>query len=383
LIAGETVSFDESFKVCGQCHGEKLRDWNVSFVDLDEVLKDGLVREVEHVRQDVRVVNLSLLNTGWYIKQLRDRTPRVDIRYTDTYIDSVLTDTQQVDILRRYWPHPKKVRVAGLEWELRDYSGYKVLRVQDIMVLKIIEWNHWKRPLHFAITIPTSNRLGLDPYTTMEGMVMTLHPEKNPPMDPDRGLDLLYHVFKLRGLTDPSVHKDINTERLMGNYRAVVAYLADDLKRSKRNDDLVQLLQWSAMHIPFSWETYYTSALDLQDLQRVDDAAVFMEKGALLMLASVGQDPNATYDNVVMMGDILFDRYKAVDRAENVYRKVISLRPRNADALYGLAACLQSAGHQDSALQVIEAYIARYGETPRMTQARQLLQKDLQQPAAP
>jgi NAD-dependent SIR2 family protein deacetylase len=29
LIAGETVSFDESFKVCGQCHGEKLRDWNI------------------------------------------------------------------------------------------------------------------------------------------------------------------------------------------------------------------------------------------------------------------------------------------------------------------------------------------------------------------
>ena len=27
LITGEHVSFDEAYRVCGQCHGEKLRDW--------------------------------------------------------------------------------------------------------------------------------------------------------------------------------------------------------------------------------------------------------------------------------------------------------------------------------------------------------------------
>jgi hypothetical protein len=28
LITGERVSFDEAYRVCGQCHGEKLRDWD-------------------------------------------------------------------------------------------------------------------------------------------------------------------------------------------------------------------------------------------------------------------------------------------------------------------------------------------------------------------
>ncbi|HWR50835.1 MAG TPA: hypothetical protein VN428_06990 [Bryobacteraceae bacterium] len=27
LASGERISFDESYKLCGQCHGEKLRDW--------------------------------------------------------------------------------------------------------------------------------------------------------------------------------------------------------------------------------------------------------------------------------------------------------------------------------------------------------------------
>jgi hypothetical protein len=27
LASGEPVKFEESYKLCGQCHGEKLRDW--------------------------------------------------------------------------------------------------------------------------------------------------------------------------------------------------------------------------------------------------------------------------------------------------------------------------------------------------------------------
>lgn len=29
LLDDSTIGFDEAYRVCGQCHGEKLRDWNV------------------------------------------------------------------------------------------------------------------------------------------------------------------------------------------------------------------------------------------------------------------------------------------------------------------------------------------------------------------
>jgi len=47
------------------------------------------VQEVNNVRKDIRVVNLSLLNTDWYIKQLRDIPPEIPIHLKDETIDKI------------------------------------------------------------------------------------------------------------------------------------------------------------------------------------------------------------------------------------------------------------------------------------------------------
>ncbi|MFA6110105.1 MAG: hypothetical protein WDA75_15160, partial [Candidatus Latescibacterota bacterium] len=340
------------------------------------------LQEVEGVRKDVRVVNLSLLNTNWYIKQLRDRQPKVDIRYTDSFIDSVLTDTQEVDVMRRYWPKPQTVNAAGLEWELPDLAGYQLLRVQDIMVLKIIDWNQWQRPIHFAITIPASGLLNLGEYLTMHGMVLTLGQTKDRPTDRDRVARLLYEGFRLRGLNDPAIHKDEETLRLLGNYRAIVNSLAGELKEHGDAEELSRLHRWSEAHLPRAWETAYSAALDLQAVGRIDEAAEYMEKAGQAMLERVGRDQHATYENLCSIADVLQGRYGAASRAEPLYRRIALLQPGRPEAPYGLAASLQALGRTEESLEVVEAYVARYGEQARMGEARRLLRQALGQSVA-
>ena len=52
------------------------------------------IQEVEKVRTDVRVVNLSLLNTPWYIEQLIDDDPKLNIKFTN---DILLNDIYQIE----------------------------------------------------------------------------------------------------------------------------------------------------------------------------------------------------------------------------------------------------------------------------------------------
>ncbi|MBN2780790.1 MAG: DUF2723 domain-containing protein, partial [Candidatus Marinimicrobia bacterium] len=62
------------------------------------------IQEVENFRRDVKVVNLSLLNTPWYIKQLKNIEPKLPLRWSD----------QQIDMIRPVPWKTQEVKVAGL-----------------------------------------------------------------------------------------------------------------------------------------------------------------------------------------------------------------------------------------------------------------------------
>ena len=200
---------------------------------------------VEKVRPDVRVVNLSLLNTDWYIKQLRDEEPRVPVTFSDRDIEMRLTARTDEALLLRYWPKNRrewKIQTPDgeMKWEVpatmyiptglpNEASGEpNFLRIQDIMILHIIEQNHWKRPIYFAVTVSQQNMLGLNPWLSMEGLVFHLYPHKVPSVDPVMIKKNLFETYAghYRNLDNPKVYLFDNIVTLLQNYRSAFLQLA-------------------------------------------------------------------------------------------------------------------------------------------------------------
>ena len=359
---GDYIAYDYAYNLLNSCEQDAILFTNGD----NDTFPLWFLQEVEGIRRDIRVVNLSLLNTGWYIKQLRDREPQVDIRLDDTYIDSVLTDTQLVDLYRREWREPKTPKEfdrLGLDVKVSVLPGNHVLRVQDIMVIGIIYWNEWKRPIHFAITVAQSNRVGLDSYLSMIGMTLKLVPEKGRDTDLEALARNLLQVYRFRGIADRGVYKDLNTSRLLGNYRACYITLASLYQEQERYDELTELTEWALEHIPLNWESFYTASELQREVGRMAIAARYLEEAVEYLSETVGEHPTATYENALALSGILLDTYRDLERAERAYRIAIALEPERYDAYRELAATLQAGGRVEDAIRLIGEYQDEFGAT--------------------
>ncbi|MDE2705795.1 MAG: tetratricopeptide repeat protein, partial [Gemmatimonadota bacterium] len=253
---------------------------------------------------------------------------------------------------------------------------YPILRVQDVMVIKILAWNEWKKPIHFAITVPTSNLLNLDPYLTMVGLSVKVSPEPTDGVD-DAALEHnLLKKYRFRGLTDPSLYKDENSERLLGNYWACVLQLARSYEKQGRTAEAPQLMQWARDNIYMSWENHYAAADYFSTLGQHDIAIEHIHDAVLFLIERVGVEPAATYDNIIALTGVLIQEpYSAYDRAVGLYHQAIALAPKRWEGYYELAATLQAKGDVAGALAVLQQYKEQYGERPELVEAEGILRQ--------
>ncbi len=159
------------------------------------------LQDVEGVRRDVKVANLSLLNTSWYIKQLKNNDPyhvgKVNMNLTDAQIEQLQpirwtpqditvplpgyqTGNISKDLKERYDIQDSSVLKQGyIKFKMDNtltFGKVTAIRVQDIMVKEIIEANKWQRPIYFAVTCSRDSKIGLDDYLRMEGMALKACP---------------------------------------------------------------------------------------------------------------------------------------------------------------------------------------------------------------
>ena len=375
---GDYIAYDYAYNILQSCDENSLLFTNGD----NDTFPLWFLQEVEGVRRDVRIINLSLLNTNWYIKQLRDRQPAVDIRYTDESIDSTLTDTSQADIEQRYWPEPKSVTAAGLKWDVAPAAGYNLLRVQDVMMIKIIDWNEWRRPVHIAITVPEENTVNLDPHLQLTGMTYRLTREKDPETDVESLERNLYQTFRFRSITDPEVYKDEQSRRLLTNYRAGLLGLAEAYVKLKRHDEIDSLLVWGERTLQYTWDTYYLGAEILHETGEVEEASRYMEEAGLMLAEGRSELADGAYYNLMAIAEMLVEKYAAADRADRLFTEAVRLRPGFFRAVYGLSATQQLLGNPQSATALLRDHAARYGSNQQLELALEMLQRDIDSRAA-
>lgn len=245
-------------------------------------------QEVEGFRTDVRVVNLSLLNTDWYIEQMKRQAYESDplpisfekehyIQGTfdhtfiqaqpqfgsginlDVYLsllqnkDRNVTQTGTTGSLFGILPsrtlfvpiNQEKLKNADFipeelkssipdkfQWTLD--SSRTGIDKKDLIILDIIAKNNWERPIYFSTTLSPSDFLELKPYTQLEGLAHRLMPVKRPGsvegwVNVDSTYKHLMKDFSYRNLDNPDVYYDENYLRFPLNLRQQFRKLAATL----------------------------------------------------------------------------------------------------------------------------------------------------------
>lgn len=228
-------------------------------------------QQVAGVRKDVRVVNLSLGNTDWYIKQMLTQEPILKLsynaegieksmaigdlnernpeHYTQTWIaradrnipvlqsriaemtDSTGKALPDVDTLKlKQYKVMYQVYSAFKEWQAKTHAGLMLTQYKLVLDLAM---NNIDRPLHFSTTVGQSNFMGLEKFMVQEGMIYNLmqgdttdRRANNQDFDLERTAHLIDDVYRFRGLGDGTAYVDDETTRLLSSYTSLYLQIA-------------------------------------------------------------------------------------------------------------------------------------------------------------
>ncbi len=283
------------------------------------------LQNVEGVRQDVRVVVLSFLNTPWYSQQLKGQadyaSDPLPIALSNDQIQTLRPETtwtpRQVEVpvdsnsLSAQWTEytsagrDSSVQESPMTWTLKGRSSgrqRRYLTVADLMAYNILRTNAqkgWKRPIYFATTVSPSARLNLQSYFQHEGQAYRVLPLKHsapngrviPGLTDKRIAD-----FRFTGLRDSTAHYHADVRSMVDNYRPQMAYVARRLARKGHPGRAREVLERVSSSVSFEAVPARFSSLlamaqayrRLGDTEQVADLLHQAEPAVLHQLANAG-----------------------------------------------------------------------------------------------
>ena len=283
-------------------------------------------QEVEGVRTDTRVCNLSYLQTDWYINQMKrkayesDPVPfsmsrdkyrqgtrdivylldnsrinreTVGLKEAVDFIkdDNPATKLQQADNASYI---PKKILSFKVDKEAviknnvvrpEDYdkivdtitidlSGKNYVSKDEMMILDLLATNNWERPIYWAITVGRNKYMNLQDYFQVDGFAYRFVPIKSESAA-DRmsfghvATDIMYenlmNKFEYGNMNDPDVYIDENNMRMMTNIRNSFNRLAKGLIEEGKLDSAISVIDRAFELVPEEIVHYEYFALELAD----------------------------------------------------------------------------------------------------------------------
>ncbi len=166
----------------------------------------------ENHRPDVTVLNMSLLNTSWYVmdqisrdsllplslaeEEIEGLRPRV---WTDTTICVAAPENLAGFDLPAGTTVPDSICLAvGPSFE-------NILLISDQILVKMFQENQWRRPFYLAGTAGPSRLPWLQPYLRFEGLVSRAVPLESPPLNQGILTENLINRYSYRGWDKPGV----------------------------------------------------------------------------------------------------------------------------------------------------------------------------------
>ena len=225
-------------------------------------------QEVENIRRDVRVVNLSLIAVDWYINKLRNKvndSPPLKLTLTEEqyrgknrnqiFFFNPRNEDMNVPMnifegLRSIGDPRNTIQgqtiVSSKSFYLPvDYQKYSKLGLQpnidtsevidriiiqpgkgsnsftkdDLAIMDVIASNFYDRPIYFAITCQSSKLLGLDSYVEMEGLGLRISPTKV------RIKSQLPSIYGFGDVDENKVYDNVMTKWKWGNFDSLKLYV--------------------------------------------------------------------------------------------------------------------------------------------------------------
>ena len=322
------------------------------------------LQEVEDVRTDVRVVNLSLLNTPWYVQQLKNQAAHesapVPMSIPDDRIDQLgFVRWQPREVTLPVNPASFREQVTEvpipaadslqledpMTWTLpgRRYNeNVNFLYGADVVALDILQSaaaEGWERPVYFAVTVARDGQLNLQNYFQMEGMSFRVVPIRHEvPMGrivPTVSVERLEN-FRFGNLNDPDVYFNATIRNMVDNYRNIFAHTASGLAKRGMNERGIALLDRLMTEVPFATVPGdFSSILFLsrayQDLGASQRAFEVMQQAEPIALDLARQERLSSRERSLFQQYVQLIRFTYL-RA-NAYEETASFMNKLADAL--------------------------------------------------